>query len=162
MSIFGYFAQPMSESKSIWTPDSYRYVNAVGQENIQIYATQFGSKVVYISTEDFQRSFKSDVMIISSTEGTEHKIYYLAEKESVTYVAKISYGNSLFLSGDKASLLKDGQLQLSYSTSWTGIILAILVSSLVSMIISLLCVSRVESAISNFQYWWKYKRAPSG
>lgn len=136
MLIIGYVAQPTSEIQSIWTPDSYRNANIAGQENVQAYAAQFGGTVLYISLEDFQKSFKEKCTIIVSSHEAYHNVYYLGEADGVAYVAVESYSKGILSEADKAILSDDGQLSLSYSTRWLTTIMFTILSTLACGVVS--------------------------
>jgi hypothetical protein len=163
--IVGFFAQPVAdEVKSVWTPDSYRYENIIGQENVQVYDAQFGGHVLYISSEEFQRSFKNSCTIITSSGSFEQSIYYLAENAGITYVATNHYEGSILVVPDRSVLLDNGQLHLSYRTNWPFVMLAVIFGTVLSIVVALLISSKVEDVIGSIQYWWKYERqrAPTG
>jgi hypothetical protein len=140
-----YFAQPMSETKQVWIPESYNYVNnaSLDARPLEIESIDFGASTVNVPFDNnYQQTFvvnnKSKIILARDQAGVLGwlGVHYLAEKDGVVYSTVAVYGWSFLLSLDNVILADNGQLQLNYKTSWSSIIFLAFVSMIIGAIVA--------------------------
>ena len=153
-----YFAQPMSEVRPAWTPESYAYINMISADKtLQIEDVNYGTNSMRVQAtldDNYKSMFvgndKNQVALSKVNNFGWLQINYLTEKTGVIYTASSEqYGWRYLHQLDKVALAKDG-LRMSYSTQWVTTVVVIICVVLIEFVV-ILCY--LENQIC---YAWRY------
>ncbi len=156
-----YFAQPMSEVRSVWIPESYTYINMVSADkNLEIEYFNYGTNSMRVQSaldDNYKSMFvgndKNQIILSKPSNLGWLQIDYLTERGGVVYTASSEQYGWLYLHQlDKVVFAEDG-LHLSYATQWAATVVVIIFVVVVEFLVIICC---LENQVC--QAWRYFKK----